>query len=187
MKSFHTGRGKSVALFAAVAVLTPAVMPLTAHAEDSKKEKALKTGAAVLGAVGAYYVVKGKTLKGALAGAAGYYAYKKSKDTKNDRTSGDVYPDNVRTRSTSTRSTSTRNSDPGYYSNDAAGDDVIYDEQDTYPAGRSASTRDERGVQRREERANRGERYPDDLGYVSLSDSETKTQADASTQETVLK
>jgi hypothetical protein len=179
-----------LALLAGAFLLSSAMIPHAAHA-DSKKEKTLKTGAVVLGAIGAYYAVKGKTLKGALAGAAGYYAYKKSKDAKNERSAGDVYPedrygddrygddrysDDVYPNDVRTRNTSTRNDDFAY-------EDAVT-EDDVYPTGRTASTRNEHAT--RSERVTRQERYSDDLGYVGL-DEKTATSKEATGPETVLK
>lgn len=79
MKSMN----KSVALFVGGVFCVSAVVAPSAQA-DSKKEKQLKTGAAVLGAIGAYFAVKGKTVPAVVAGAGAYYAYKKSKDARDD-------------------------------------------------------------------------------------------------------
>ena len=192
---------KHAALLVAVALLSPALMPQSAQAVDLKDEKTLKTGAAVLGAVGAYYVAKGKTLKGVLAGAAGYYAYKKSKEVENERTSGEIYPDDVYT--------STRNDGSGYAYPDEIGQDVsndgtIYDDgvyedgvfNDTYPNGRNASTRDERREERRAERQaqrreNRNnETYSEDFGYDEPGylelNKKSASPSNSKTEETVL-
>lgn len=73
-----------------IAILTGGVLAASAialpaaHAAESKKEKQLKTGAAILGALGAYFAVKGKTVPAVVAGAGAYYAYKKSKDERNE-------------------------------------------------------------------------------------------------------
>lgn len=74
------------------------LQPAPAHAAD--KEKLYKGGAVALGVLGAYYILKGKTVPGAIAGAGAYYAYKKGKDADNDdydyrdrdRSSRDTYP-----------------------------------------------------------------------------------------------
>lgn len=66
-------------IFAISAIVLPA-----AHAAESKKGKQLKTGAAILGVLGAYFAVKGKTVPAVVAGAGAYYAYKKSKDERNE-------------------------------------------------------------------------------------------------------
>jgi hypothetical protein len=69
----------------AVALLTGGVLAVSAlsapsaHAETSTSKK-YKTGAVVLGAIGAYMAVKGKTVPAVVAGAGAYYAYKKSKE-----------------------------------------------------------------------------------------------------------
>ena len=58
------------------------LQPTSARAAD--KEKLYKGGAVALGVLGAYYVVKGKTVPGVIAGAGAYYAYKKGKDENDD-------------------------------------------------------------------------------------------------------
>jgi hypothetical protein len=55
-----------------------------APAQASSKEKLYKGGAVALGVLGAYFIVKGKTIPGAIAGAGAYYAYKKGKDAGGD-------------------------------------------------------------------------------------------------------
>lgn len=59
-----------------------------AHAD---KSKTLKYGAIGLGALGAYWLSKGKTLEGAAALAGGVYAYKKSRDAQRDEHRDDRY------------------------------------------------------------------------------------------------
>ncbi len=73
----------------AVALLTGGVLAVSAlsmpsaHAATTTSKK-YKTGAIVLGAIGAYMAVKGKTVPAAIAGAGAYYAYKKSKDARRE-------------------------------------------------------------------------------------------------------
>jgi hypothetical protein len=74
------------------------LQPAPAHAAD--KEKLYKGGAVALGVLGAYYIVKGKTIPGAIAGAGAYYAYKKGKDADNDN---DRYRDRYNDRNRSSR------------------------------------------------------------------------------------
>lgn len=57
-----------------------------APAQADTKSKLYKGGAAALGALGAYWILEGKTIEGAAAAAGGYYAYKKGRDIeKEDR------------------------------------------------------------------------------------------------------
>lgn len=74
---------RTVAL-ATLGVLGVGALLQPAPAQASNKEKLYKGGAVALGVLGAYYVVKGKTIPGAIAGAGAYYAYKKGKDADND-------------------------------------------------------------------------------------------------------
>ena len=84
---------RGVALMAGGVLMTSALLPpIAARADDEKKSKDLKTGAAVLGAAAAFLILKGKTLPAAAAGAGAYYAYKKSKDIENNSQSA-RYPD----------------------------------------------------------------------------------------------
>ena len=82
-----------------VALLTAGVLAASAlfhptPAAAVEKSKAYKAGAVVLGAASAYMILKGKTVPGVAAGAGAYYAYKKSKDAKNDEYARrDRYPD----------------------------------------------------------------------------------------------
>ena len=66
--------------------------PMPVQAADNKNEKLYKGGAVALGVLGAYFILKGKTVPGAVAGAGAYYAYKKGKDANNDRYSENTYP-----------------------------------------------------------------------------------------------
>jgi hypothetical protein len=59
-----------------------------AHAD---KSKTLKYGAIGLGALGAYWLSKGKTLQGAAAVAGGLYAYKKGRDAQRKEHQDDWY------------------------------------------------------------------------------------------------
>lgn len=58
---------------------TLATTTAPAHAKSSK-EKLYKGGAVALGVLGAYWILKGKTVPGAVAAAGGYYAYKKGQE-----------------------------------------------------------------------------------------------------------
>jgi hypothetical protein len=157
-------------------------MPMqAAHAAD--KEKTYKTGAVVLGALGAVLAVKGKTLPAVVAGAGAYYAYKKGKDAGNERTAGDVYPDSTRTtrrsegvrsgstfpqtrrtesrRSDTTRRDSTRSDDvyaDGVYTEDVYAEDVDTDEfPSQYPGEGDRSN------------GTYANNYPDDPGYIGFN------------------
>jgi len=79
---FHKMRG--VAVLTGGVILASAVFHPTPAQADEKKEKLYKGGAVALGVLGAYFILKGKTIPGAAAGAGAYYAYKKSKDAKNE-------------------------------------------------------------------------------------------------------
>ena len=112
-----------------VLLATALLHPLPAQA-DEKKEKTYKAGAAALGVIGAYFILKGKTVPGAIAGAGAYYAYKKSKDAKNDdrysnndySNGGDVYPDDNRNNRASSSNRTADNRYPNYdYSGIAPG------------------------------------------------------------------
>lgn len=94
MKSLHT---RSIALLAGGALATS--MLLTPAPARADKSKSLKIGALVLGAAAVISAANGKDLPAAAAAAGAYYAYKKSKDAKNDEYSdngypGDIYADN---------------------------------------------------------------------------------------------
>lgn len=118
-----------------------------ARAEETKKSKQLKTGAIALGALSAYYALKGKAAPAAIAGAGAYYVYKKSEDEQNR------YGDN----------SDERYPDDQYYSDNRNGDvfpstagDTIPTDNDGYDIGdifSSGSTGDDYA------------RYPDDDGY----------------------
>lgn len=96
MKTLHT---RTIALLTGGALASSLFLsPAPARADKAKN---LKIGALVLGAIGVVSAIKGKELPAAVAAAGAYYAYKKSKDAKNDRYSnnndyypGDVYGDN---------------------------------------------------------------------------------------------
>jgi hypothetical protein len=75
-----------------VALLTGGVLGASAllHAAPASADKAqnYKTGAIALGVASAYYVLKGKTVPGAVAGAGAYYAYKKGRDIEKEDDNG---------------------------------------------------------------------------------------------------
>ena len=166
-------RTNSVSRFAFVSgalALTASLFPIggaqTAHAID--KADAYKAGAAVLGAAGVYYAVKGgKTIPAVIAGAGAYYAYKKGRDAdrnenNNDRNRnrpnnrrpdrrsdrGNTYPDN------------NRNTDYNRYPDNRNGDYNRYPDN-SYP--------DNRG----DVYAGDYDRYPD-YGYNGLNKSQNK-------------
>lgn len=128
----------SSTLGASVLTATPA------QAADSKKSKQLKTGAIALGAAAAYFALKGKTAPAAVAAAGGYYAYKKSKDEKNQgyAHSGNAYPDDQHYA----HNTNNGNVYPTT-AGDSSGD---YASSDYYPADSNDGTYAS---------------YPDDTGY----------------------
>lgn len=75
--------------FRAVALLTGGAIAASfalqpAPAQAVEKEKLYKGGAVALGVLGAYWILKGNTVPGAVAGAGAYYAYKKGKDVQNE-------------------------------------------------------------------------------------------------------
>jgi len=88
----HTNgrKARGMMLLAGAVVATTAMLP-AAPAQAADKSKTYKAGAVVLGAASAYLIIKGKTVPGAIAGAGAYYAYKKSKDAKQDEYA--QYPD----------------------------------------------------------------------------------------------
>lgn len=88
----HTNgrKARGMMLLAGGVIAATAMMP-AAPAQAADKSKTYKAGAVVLGAASAYMILKGKTVPGAIAGAGAYYAYKKSKDAKQDQYS--QYPD----------------------------------------------------------------------------------------------
>lgn len=144
-----------------IAVLTGGVLAAsalfhpTAAQADAKKDKSYKAGAAVLGVLGAYFILKGKTVPGAIAGAGAYYAYKKSKEAKND----DRYSDN-------------------YYSDNSNADDYYASRNDTYPDG-SWSTPDANSSRTNDSENNNSgssnDRYPDYNAVASSSKSSSSS------------
>ncbi len=101
-KNFKT---RAVAL-ATLGVLGVGAMIQPAPAQAADKEKLYKGGAVALGVLGAYFIVKGKTVPGAIAGAGAYYAYKKGKDANNDDYN---YDNRDRYQNRSSRNTYPRN------------------------------------------------------------------------------
>lgn len=175
---------RGVAVLTGVAVATSALVPMQA-AQAADKEKTYKTGAVVLGALGAILAVKGKTLPAVVAGAGAYYAYKKGKDAGNDdRTAGDVYPNSTRTtrrsegvrsgstfpqnrgsesrrsesrRSDRTRTDTTRSDD--VYTEDVYAEDVNADEFPSQYPGEGDRSND-----------TYANSYPEDPGYIGLTE-----------------
>ncbi len=93
---FRTRPTRAIALLTATVLAGGALLHPTPARAD--KAKTYKYGAIALGAVAAYMAAKGKTVPAAVAAAGGYYAYKKSKDAKNNDRYGynpddAVYPD----------------------------------------------------------------------------------------------
>lgn len=146
---------RGVALMTGGVLMASALLPpVAARADDEKKSKNLKTGAVVLGAAAAYFILKGKTVPAAAAGAGAYYAYKKSKDIENDNRSArypnersaenrpsarDRFPDDVSLpRDRTSRDRTARNSrypstDSGDYGYDGGYNDDVNENLDTYP------------------------------------------------------
>lgn len=89
---------RGVALFTGGALLAGTLLSTSTPAQAIEKDKAYKTGAVALGVLGAYWIIKGKTLPGAAAAAGAYYAYKKGRDVQNDDRSSDddFYPNRRR-------------------------------------------------------------------------------------------
>ncbi len=127
-----------VALFTGVAMAAPLLFQAApAHADKAKN---LKYGAIGLGIVGAYLFAKGKKVPAAAAIAGGYYAYKKSKDVKNDERFG---------------------YNPSNGSSDAIYPDSGYTDYNTEYRSEyrsNANVRDRRAEQRAERRGSRPER-----------------------------
>ncbi len=80
----HKNLKTRTAALLALGVLGVGALLQPAPAQASSKEKLYKGGAVALGVLGAYFILKGKTVPGAIAGAGAYYAYKKSKDAARD-------------------------------------------------------------------------------------------------------
>jgi hypothetical protein len=92
----HKNRKTRTVALATLGVLGIGALLQPTPAQASSKEKLYKGGAVALGVLGAYYIVKGKTIPGAIAGAGAYYAYKKGKDAGEDDDYD--YDDNYRRR-----------------------------------------------------------------------------------------
>ena len=147
----------SVALLTGGVLAVSAIAMPAAHAAETKKEKQFKTGAAILGALGAYFVVKGKTVPAVVAGAGAYYAYKKSKEERDNYSYNDNDDDRY-TQRTSQKRTQRDNDDIGY---ESAADEEI------------------------RENANR-DYDSDDLGYDALKDTRNETVEKTSRTKTVV-
>jgi len=87
----YSGRTSRGMLLLAGAMVAATSMLSVAPAQAADKSKNYKTGAIVLGAASAYFILKGKTVPAVAAGAGAYYAYKKSEDAKNDYRYDDDY------------------------------------------------------------------------------------------------
>lgn len=112
-------RSARFAFVSGALALTASLFPLgglnAAHAID--KADAYKAGAAVLGAAGAFYGVKGKTLPAVIAGAGAYYAYKKGRDADREDNANDRSRNRRDNRNTNTNRRSDRgNTYPDDYS-----------------------------------------------------------------------
>ena len=71
--------------------MTGALMTSSAPAQAADNDKLYKGGGIALGVLGAYMILKGKTVPGAVAAGAGYYAYKKGQ--KEEKRNSDRYSD----------------------------------------------------------------------------------------------
>ena len=129
-----------VALSVGAAIASTLFQAAPARADKAKN---LKYGAIALGAVGAYYLSKGKTVPAAAAAAGGYYAYKKSRDAEDARTDSNRYGYNPY-----------ENSNGAIYPDDA---DSGYGSGYETEYRSSASVRDNRRQNKREKRAERRE------------------------------
>ena len=130
---------KATALLTGGVLMVGALASSPAPAQAADKGKIYKSGGIAAGILGAYLILKGKTVPGAIAAGAGYYAYKKGKKENNQSnnnvygsTGGTVYPDTRysygdRTSRTSNTSNNSDNRYPDYVSPD---EDSNYD--DTY-------------------------------------------------------
>jgi hypothetical protein len=108
----HMNLKTRTAALATLGVFGIGVLLQPAPAQASSKEKLYKGGAVALGVLGAYFIVKGKTIPGAIAGAGAYYAYKKGKDAdKNDNYDDYDYYENRRSRNDNYRNPDYRNRD----------------------------------------------------------------------------
>ncbi len=98
MKTFTNHKMRGIAIFTGAVLAASALFhPAPAQAAQ-KQDKLYKGGAAALGVLGAYFILKGKTVPGAIAGAGAYYAYKKGKEAKNDDRYSDNYYNNGNTK-----------------------------------------------------------------------------------------
>lgn len=122
--------------------------PAPAQAADNKDEKLYKGGAVALGVLGAYFVLKGKTIPGAAAAAGAYYAYKKGKDADKERdrsasnsnddyysSSGDYYSDSSDNYYADNRNANDYDSDD-YYGDDEYHSNNDYSDSNTNRDGR---------------------------------------------------
>lgn len=80
------GSPRLTALATALALVAGVLSSAPAQARTSSKT--YKTGAVALGALGAYYLSKGKTVQGAAAVGGGYLAYKKGQKVANQERYG---------------------------------------------------------------------------------------------------
>ena len=82
------------ALLASMSVSALGLATARADAEDDRRSKQYKIGAAVLGGAAVYFGLKKKNpVAAAAAGAGAYYAYKKGEELKNRNRYGYDYPD----------------------------------------------------------------------------------------------
>ena len=137
-----TSRSPRFAFIAGALALTASLLPIgganTAHAID--KADAYKAGAAVLGAAGVYYGVKGKGIPAVVAGAGAYYAYKKGRDADRNENNNDRYRNRRDNRNDRTNRRSDRgNTYPDDYSRypanngDYSNGDYRYPDNNRYP------------------------------------------------------
>lgn len=84
MFEIHSRNAKTLAVLTGGVMMASFISTATAPAQAADKEKVYKGGAVALGVLGAYWVLKGKTVPGAAAAAGAYYAYKKGQDINDD-------------------------------------------------------------------------------------------------------
>lgn len=147
MTTFTNSKMRGVAILTGGVLAASAIFQTAPAQADEKKEKTYKTGAAALGVLGAYFILKGKTVPAAAAGAGAYYAYKKSKDVKNDDRYSDNYDPNDRYSN-------------GSYSNGG----------DTYPDGSWRTSSSDTGTNRT------NNRYPD-YDYNGIAPAKNNTSS----------
>jgi hypothetical protein len=163
---------RSLALLTGAALLAPALLPSLATPARAADDKKYKTGAAVLGALAGYFVLQGKTVPGIVAGAGAYYAYKKSRDAKNDRYGsyddyyGSQRDDRRNDSYNSRRGNRDKDYNPVYDDTDARNYDPRYNDTSNGSDAHRDTTYDDNAYD-----ISGSDAFPDDLGYDSLKDS----------------